>query len=365
MATKSVFFFGNGKAEGMKVAKTDAERRMILGGKGAGLADMTAAGLPVPPGFTISVANCEDYYKQGRKISNDVKKQVRENMAKVEKAMGKKFGDVKDPLLFSVRSGAARSMPGMMETILNLGLNDQSVEGLAKKTNNPRFAYDAYRRFIQMYSTTAMGLSKEPMEEMLHDAKKKAGVKTDPELNAEALKELCDQFKKFYSDSMKGQPFPQDPYEQLWGAIGAVFGSWEADKAVTYRRVEKISNLKGTAVNVQTMVFGNMGDSSGTGVCFTRDPNTGENVFYGDCLINAQGEDVVAGIRTPLKLSDLGKLLPKSYKQLCQVRLQLEKHYKDMQDLEFTVQEEKLYHAPVQNRQANCRRGIQDRRRHG
>jgi pyruvate,orthophosphate dikinase len=341
--SKLVYFFGGAKAEGMTVAKTESERKMILGGKGAGLADMTAAGLPVPPGFTISVPCCEDYYKQGRKLSNEVKNQVRENMAKVEKSMGKKFGDVNDPLLFSVRSGAARSMPGMMETILNLGLNDKSVEGLAKKTNNPRFAYDAYRRFIQMYSTTAMGLSKEPMEEMLHHAKHKAGVKTDPELSADVLKELCAQFKKFYSENMKGQSFPQDPYEQLWGAIGAVFGSWEADKAVTYRRVEKISDLKGTAVNVQTMVFGNMGDDSGTGVCFTRDPNTGENIFYGDCLINAQGEDVVAGIRTPLKLSDLGKLLPKAYKQLCQVRLQLEKHYKDMQDLEFTVQEEKLY----------------------
>ncbi len=340
---KTVFFFGGGKAEGMSVAKTDAERRMILGGKGAGLADMTAAGLPVPPGFTISIEECEAYYKRGRKISNELKKQVRENMAKVEKQMGKKFGDVNDPLLVSVRSGAARSMPGMMETILNLGLNDQSVEGLAKKTGNPRFAYDAYRRFIQMYSTTAMGLSKEPMEEMLHQAKIKAGVKTDPELSAEALKELCQQFKKFYSDNMNGQPFPQDPYEQLWGAIAAVFGSWEAEKAVTYRRVEKITNLKGTAVNVQTMVFGNMGNTSGTGVCFTRDPNTGENVFYGDCLINAQGEDVVAGIRTPMKLAELGKLLPKAYKQLCDVRVQLEKHYKDMQDLEFTIQEEKLY----------------------
>jgi pyruvate,orthophosphate dikinase len=340
---KRVFFFGGGKAEGMTVAKTESERKMILGGKGAGLADMTAAGLPVPPGFTISVPNCEEYYKLGRKMSTELKNQVRENMAKVEKAMGKKFGDINDPLLVSVRSGAARSMPGMMETILNLGLNDKSVEGLAKKTGNPRFAYDAYRRFIQMYSTTAMGLSKEPMEEMLHHAKKVAGVKTDPELSAEALKSLCGEFKKFYSDNMKGQEFPQDPYEQLWGAIGAVFGSWEADKAVTYRRVEKITDLKGTAVNVQTMVFGNMGDHSGTGVCFTRDPNTGENVFYGDCLINAQGEDVVAGIRTPLKLAELGTLLPKAYKQLCQVRLQLEKHYKDMQDLEFTVQEEKLF----------------------
>jgi pyruvate,orthophosphate dikinase len=342
-SAKTVFFFGNSKAEGMTVAPSDKERRLILGGKGAGLADMTAAGLPVPPGFTISIPECENYYKNGRKLSEAVKKQVRENMARVEKAMGKKFGDVNDPLLFSVRSGAARSMPGMMETILNLGLNDKAVEGLAKKTGNSRFAYDAYRRFIQMYSTTAMGLSKEPLEEMLHHMKQKAGVKTDPELNAEHLKELCQQFKKFYCENMKGQPFPQDPYEQLWGAIGAVFNSWEADKAVTYRRVEKISDLKGTAVNVQTMVFGNMGDTSGTGVCFTRDPNTGKNEFYGDCLINAQGEDVVAGIRTPLKLIELNKYMPKAYKQLCQVRLQLEKHYKDMQDLEFTVQEEKLF----------------------
>ena len=219
-STKSVFFFGNKKAEGMSTAPTDKERRLILGGKGAGLADMTAAGLPVPPGFTISIPNCEDYYKAGRKLTDNLKKQVRENMAKVEKAMGKKFGDVKDPLLFSVRSGAARSMPGMMETILNLGLNDKSVEGLAKKTNNARFAYDAYRRFIQMYSTTAMGLSKEPMEEMLHAMKHKLGVKTDPEIPAEGLKELCGMFKQFYSENMKGQAFPQDPYEQLWGAIG-------------------------------------------------------------------------------------------------------------------------------------------------
>ena len=242
--------------------------------------------------------------------------------------MGLKFGDPNAPLLVSVRSGAARSMPGMMETILNLGLNDISVEGLAKKTGNARFAYDAYRRFIQMYSTTAMGLSKEPMEEMLHAMKHKLGVKTDPEIPAEGLKELCQQFKAFYAQKMNGQPFPQDVYEQLWGAIAAVFGSWEADKAVTYRRVEKISDLIGTAVNVQTMVFGNMGDTSGTGVCFTRDPNTGKNEFYGDCLINAQGEDVVAGIRTPMKLIELQTLLPKAYKQLCQVRLQLEKHYK-------------------------------------
>jgi len=339
---KRVFFFGNGKAEGMKSASTESQRRMMLGGKGAGLADMTSAGLPVPPGFTISIPCCEEYYQLGRKLSDKTKKEVLENLTKVEAAMGKKLGDPNDPLLVSVRSGAARSMPGMMETILNLGLNDQSVEGLARKTGNERFAYDSYRRFIQMYSTTAMGLSKEPMEELLHEMKHKLGVKTDPEIPAANLKDLCEHFKKFYKDN-KGSDFPQDPVEQLWGAIMAVFGSWEADKAVTYRRVEKITELKGTGVNVQTMVYGNKGDNSGTGVCFTRDPNTGENIFYGDYLINAQGEDVVAGIRTPLKLSTMEKQLPRAYKELCQVRKQLEKHYKDMQDLEFTVEEEKLF----------------------
>jgi pyruvate,orthophosphate dikinase len=339
---KRVFFFGNGKAEGMAVAPTESQRKLILGGKGAGLADMTAAGLPVPPGFTISIPCCEEYYQLGMKLSDNTKRQILESLAKVEKAMGKKLGDSTSPLLVSVRSGAARSMPGMMETILNLGLNDRSVEGLAKVTGNPRFAYDSYRRFIQMYSTTAMGLSKEPMEEMLHELKHKIGVKTDPEIPAESLKELCEQFKAFYKEK-KGTPFPQDPVEQLWGAVMAVFNSWEADKAVTYRRVEKISDLKGTAVNVQTMVFGNKGEKSGTGVCFTRDPNSGENTFYGDYLINAQGEDVVAGIRTPLKLSTLGDTLPKAYKELLAVRKQLEKHYKDMQDLEFTVEDEKLY----------------------
>ncbi len=339
---KRVFFFGNGKAEGMTAAPTEAQRKLILGGKGQGLADMTAAGLPVPPGFTISIPCCEEYYQLGRKLSQATKSQILESLAKVEKAMGKKLGDANDPLLVSVRSGAARSMPGMMETILNLGLNDKSVEGLAARTGNPRFAYDSYRRFIQMYSTTAMGLSKEPLEEMLHDLKHKIGVKTDPEIPAESLKELCDEFKAFYKTN-KGAEFPQDPIEQLWGAVMAVFNSWEADKAVTYRRVEKISDLKGTGVNVQTMVYGNKGDKSGTGVCFTRDPNTGENVFYGDYLINAQGEDVVAGIRTPLKLSTLGDTLPKAYKELLAARKQLEKHYKDMQDLEFTVEDEKLY----------------------
>ncbi len=339
---KRVFFFGNGKAEGVSVAKTESEAKMILGGKGLGLAEMTAAKLPVPPGFTISIPCCEEYYLNGKKLSEHTKKEILENLAKVEAAMGKKLGDANDPLLVSVRSGAARSMPGMMETILNLGLNDKSVEGLAAKTGNPRFAYDSYRRFIQMYSTTAMGLSKEPMEEMLHHLKHEIGVATDPEIPAESLKKLCGQFKEFYKLN-KGSEFPQNPIEQLYGAVIAVFGSWEADKAVTYRRVEKITELKGTGVNVQTMVYGNKGDRSGTGVCFTRDPNTGENVFYGDYLINAQGEDVVAGIRTPLKLSTLGDTLPKAYKELLNVRKQLEKHYKEMQDLEFTVEDEKLY----------------------
>ena len=340
---KHVFFFGAGKAEGMAAAKTEKERKLILGGKGCGLADMTAAGLPVPPGFTISVDTCAEYYKLGQKMPAGLENEVKENLAKLEKAMGKKLGDSEDPLLVSVRSGAARSMPGMMETILNLGLNDRSVEGLAKKTNNPRFAYDAYRRFIQMFSTTAMGLSKEPLEEMLKELKEKIGVKTDPEIPAEDLKHLCQEFKEFYKKNMNGEEFPQNPLQQLWGAVMAVWNSWTAEKAITYRRVEKITDLVGTGVNVQTMVFGNKGDNSGTGVCFTRDPNSGENVFYGDCLINAQGEDVVAGIRTPMKLIELDTLLPKAYKQLCQVRKQLEKHYKEMQDLEFTVEDEKLY----------------------
>jgi pyruvate,orthophosphate dikinase len=335
---KMVYFFGmKSGAEGAGLSKD------ILGGKGQGLAEMVKIGLPVPAGFTISIDSCATYYDLGKKFAPGMEDQVKANLVKLEKETGKKLGDPNDPLLVSVRSGAARSMPGMLETILNLGLNDKSVEGLAKKTGNPRFAYDAYRRFIQMYSTTAMGLSKEPMEEMLHDLKKNLGVKTDPEISADGLKKLCAQFKEFYKKNMNGVEFPQDPMEQLWGAIKAVFGSWWADKSITYRRVEKITDLKGTAVNIVQMVYGNKGDSSGTGVAFTRDPNTGENIFYGDCLINAQGEDVVAGIRTPMKLIELERLLPKAYKQFCEVRKTLEKHFKEMQDLEFTIEEEKLY----------------------
>ena len=338
MAKKHVFSYGAGKAE----AKGADLTKNVLGGKGIGLMEMTSIGISVPAGFTVSIQTCEEYYKLGKKLPAGLDKQVREAVIKLEKVTGKKLGDNNDPLLVSVRSGAARSMPGMLETILNLGLNDKSVEGLAKKTGNPRFAYDSYRRFIQMFSSTAMGLSKQPMEDMLHEMKHEIGVKNDPEIPADKLKELCNQFKAFYKLN-KGEDFPQDPYKQLWGAIMAVFSSWEAEKAQTYRRVEKITDLKGTAVNVVQMVFGNKGDNSGTGVCFTRDPNTGENIFYGDYLINAQGEDVVAGIRTPLKLETLNETMPKAYDQLCAVRAILESYYKEMQDLEFTVEDEKLY----------------------
>ncbi|MCK6471815.1 MAG: pyruvate, phosphate dikinase [Planctomycetes bacterium] len=333
---KHVYFFGGGKAEGR------GDQKDLLGGKGAGLAEMSRAGLPVPAGFTITVDSCDEYYKNGKKISPALRKEVEAHLKRLEKLTGKRLGDPQDPLLVSVRSGAANSMPGMMETILNLGLNDESVEGLAAKTNNPRFAYDGYRRFIQMYSTTAMGLSKEPMEEMLHALKHKLGVKTDPEIPAPELKKLCADFKEFYKRN-QGSPFPQNPIEQMWGAIEAVWRSWTADKAVTYRKVEKLTGLKGTGVNVMQMVFGNKGDTSGTGVCFTRDPNTGVDEFYGDYLSNAQGEDVVAGIRTPVKLTEMEKVNKPAYVQLCEIRKRLEKHYKDMQDLEFTVEEGKLY----------------------
>jgi pyruvate, orthophosphate dikinase len=333
---KWVYFFGAGKAEG------DGEWRDLLGGKGAGLAEMTKIGLPVPAGFTISTEACDYYYKNNKKYPTELQKQVKENVAKLEKVTGKKLGDPKNPLLVSVRSGSARSMPGMMETILNLGLNEKSVEGLAKATGNERFAYDAYRRFVQMYSTVVMGLSKEDLEHRLREMKQRLGVKEDTAVPASGWKELVAEYKEYFKEK-SGNAFPEDPMEQLWGAIGAVFGSWMAEKAVTYRRVEKITGLLGTAVNIVQMVFGNTGDNSGTGVCFTRDPSTGEAVFYGDYLTNAQGEDVVAGIRTPVHLTELKKLMPKVYAQLEKVRAKLEKHYKDMQDMEFTVEDGTLY----------------------
>ena len=338
MATnrKWVYFFGNGKAEG------DGSDRQTLGGKGAGLAEMTNIGLPVPAGFTLAVDACAYYWANNKHWPAGLDQQVREGVARLEKITRKKLGGESDPLLVSVRSGAARSMPGMMETILNLGLNDASVEGLAAATGNPRFAWDSYRRFLQMYSTTAVGLSKEILEGKLHHLKQRVGVKYDHELNVDHLRELCADFKQFFREQT-GQDFPQDPWTQLCGAINAVFNSWNAEKAVTYRRVEKITDLKGTGVNVQQMVFGNMGEDSGTGVCFTRDPSTGANEFYGDLLINAQGEDVVAGIRTPIRLADLGEKFPEVYDQLCAVRAMLEIHYGEMQDLEFTFERGKLY----------------------
>ena len=336
MATKFVFSFGRGKAEGR------GNQKQLLGGKGAGLAEMTNIGLPVPAGFTITTEACAQYYDNNERWPRGLDAQIDKAIKRLQRDTKKKFGDKKNPLLVSVRSGAAVSMPGMMETVLNLGQNDLVVEALANKTKNPRFAYDSYRRFIQMYSTVVCDLSKDILEQKLHDLKDRIGVKTDPEIPAENLKELCEEFKEFFRSQM-GKPFPQDAREQLKGAINAVFNSWNADKAVKYRQVEKISGIRGTGVNVQQMVFGNMGDDSGTGVCFTRDPNSGENIFYGDLLINAQGEDVVAGIRTPLPMSELERLMPDVYDQLCAVRAILETQYKEMQDLEFTVEQGTLY----------------------
>jgi len=334
--TKWVYFFGAGKAEG------DGTWRDLLGGKGAGLAEMTRIGLPVPAGFTISTEACDYFYKNGKKYPSELKKQVAEHVARLEKVTRKNLGDPKSPLLVSVRSGSARSMPGMMETILNLGLNERSVQGLAQSTRNERFAYDAYRRFVQMYSTVVMELPKEDLEHRLRAMKERLGVKQDTDVPASGWKELVKEYKANFREKT-GKGFPEDPIEQLWGAIGAVFGSWMAEKAVTYRRVEKITGLLGTAVNVVQMVFGNTGDASGTGVCFTRDPSSGEKIFYGDYLVNAQGEDVVAGIRTPMHLSEMKKAMPKVYEQLEKVRVKLEKHYRDMQDMEFTVEDGTLY----------------------
>jgi len=333
---KYVYFFGAGKADGT------GDMRDLLGGKGAGLAEMTRIGLPVPAGFTITTETCDYFLKHDRKYPSALRGEVAKSIARLEKLTGKKLGDAKDPLLVSVRSGSARSMPGMMETILNLGLNDRAVQGLARATKNERFAYDAYRRFVQMYSSVVIGLPKEDLEQRLRAMKQSLKVKDDTEVSAEGWRKLVGEYKTYYQEKT-GKAFPDDPHEQLWGAIGAVFDSWMGEKAVTYRRVEKITGLLGTAVNVVQMVFGNTGDNSGTGVCFTRDPSTGEKTFFGDFLLNAQGEDVVAGIRTPMHLQEMAKRMPKVYPQLERVRHTLEKHYRDMQDLEFTVENGKLY----------------------
>lgn len=331
-----VYFFGAGKADG------DGAMKELLGGKGAGLAEMTRIGLPVPAGFTITTECCDYYMSHGHTYPASLAPELKKNLAQLERVTGKKLGDAKDPLLVSVRSGSARSMPGMMETILNLGLNSTSVEALARNTKNERFAWDAYRRFVQMYSSVVIGLPKEELEEKLRAMKARQHVKDDTQVCADGWRELVGEYKEYFKKKT-GRDFPENPEEQLWGAIGAVFGSWMAEKAVTYRRVERITGLLGTAVNVVQMVFGNTGDHSGTGVCFTRDPSTGEKTFYGDFLINAQGEDVVAGIRTPMPLTRMAKLMPKVYKDLEKARKVLETHYRDMQDMEFTVEEGNLY----------------------
>ncbi len=339
---KYVYYFGNGKAEGK------SEMKNLLGGKGANLAEMTNIGLPVPAGFTISTEVCTYYYANKHSYPKSLQSDVKKQIAKVEKAMGAKIGDLKNPLLVSVRSGARASMPGMMDTILNLGLNDRVAEGLVKKTNNPRFVYDSYRRFVQMYGDVVLGLKPvhkdeiDPFEAIIEEKKKAKGVHLDTELTADDLKELVTLFKTAIKEKT-GNDFPQEPMQQLWGAIGAVFGSWNNDRAIAYRKMYDIPESWGTAVNVQSMVFGNMGDDSGTGVAFTRDAATGENVFYGEYLMNAQGEDVVAGTRTPLPISQLAKDNPKIYKELDKIRKTLERHYRDMNDIEFTIQQGKLF----------------------
>ncbi|MBX2974538.1 MAG: pyruvate, phosphate dikinase [Ignavibacteriaceae bacterium] len=339
---KYVYFFGGKKAEGK------AEMKSLLGGKGANLAEMVNIGIPVPAGFTITTEVCTYYYSNGNKYPKELPAQVEKAISKVEKEMGAKFGDTKNPLLLSVRSGARASMPGMMDTILNLGLNDVTVEALIKKTKNARFAYDSYRRFVQMYGDVVLGLKPvdkhehDPFEVIL-DAKKEAkGVKLDTELTEDDLRELVAEFKAAIKEKT-GNDFPDDPKQQLWGAISAVFGSWMNERAIVYRKLNGIPESWGTAVNIQSMVFGNMGEDSGTGVAFTRDPANGENVFYGEYLFNAQGEDVVAGTRTPNPIADLRKESPKLYKELDKYRLILEKHYKDMMDVEFTIQQGKLW----------------------
>ncbi len=335
--TKYVYSFGRGATDG------DAKMKELLGGKGANLAEMTKIGIPVPPGFTITTEVCAAYYDNGKSMPAAAVPQIESALKKMEEDFGgKKFGDPNDPMLVSVRSGAALSMPGMMNTILNLGLTDASVEGLAKKTGNARFAYDSYRRVIDMFGSTAMGVEHEEFEHEIHKMKEQKGVKLDTDLTTDDLKELVKRYKAVYKKHV-GDDFPQDPKKQLMLAINAVFNSWNGNKAIEYRRIEKITGLKGTAVNVQAMVFGNMGDASGTGVAFTRDPNTGENLFYGDYLINAQGEDVVAGIRTPEPITKMKEQLPEAYEQLVQIRSDLEKHFAEMQDIEFTVQDGTLY----------------------
>ena len=331
-----------------EASEANCDRRAMFGGKGANLAEMTKLGMPVPQGFTITTEACTQYYNDGEVISDAIQKEIMENIAKLEKLVGKKFGSLDNPLLVSVRSGARASMPGMMDTILNLGLNDEVVERFAVKTNNRRFAYDSYRRFIQMYSDVVMEVGKKYFEELIDEMKAKKGVKQDTELDADDLKELAEQFKAEYKSKI-GSDFPQDPKEQLMGAIKAVFRSWNNPRAIYYRRMNDIPGDWGTAVNVQMMVFGNMGDTSGTGVAFSRNPATGEKGLFGEYLMNAQGEDVVAGVRTPSPISHLKETNPAVYEQFVKIVDTLEKHYRDMQDMEFTIEEGKLFMLQTRN----------------
>lgn len=336
--SKWVYLFKEGKAD----------MRNLLGGKGANLAEMTNLGLPIPQGFTVTTEACTDYYNSGKKITDEIQAQIFDALKVLEDIQGKKFGDTEDPLLVSVRSGARASMPGMMDTILNLGLNDVAVEGFAKKTGNPRFAYDSYRRFIQMFSDVVMEMSKTFFEGILDEIKEQKGAKYDTDLTADDLKEVISRYKAIYKEKM-GADFPQDPKVQLMEAVKAVFRSWDNPRAIYYRRMNDIPGDWGTAVNVQAMVFGNMGNTSGTGVAFTRNPSTGEAKIYGEYLINAQGEDVVAGIRTPQPITKLAEDLPECYEQFIAIATKLENHYADMQDMEFTIQEGKLYFLQTRN----------------
>ena len=342
-----------------KFEEGSAAMRNLLGGKGCNLAEMTNLGMPIPQGFTVTTEACTDYYNSGKQITKEIQDQIFEALTWLEGVNGKKFGDTEDPLLVSVRSGARASMPGMMDTILNLGLNDVAVEGFAKKTGNPRFAYDSYRRFIQMYSDVVMEVPKSYFEKIIDEMKEAKGVHYDTELDANDLKELAEKFKAVYKEAMKGEEFPQDPKEQLMGAVKAVFRSWDNPRAIVYRRMNDIPGDWGTAVNVQTMVFGNKGETSGTGVAFTRNPSTGEKGIFGEYLINAQGEDVVAGVRTPQPISQLEKDLPECYKQFMELAMKLENHFHDMQDMEFTIEEGKLYFLQTRNGKRTAPAAIQ------
>ncbi len=333
---KYVYFFGGRKAEG------DGKMKDLLGGKGAGLAEMTNSGIPVPPGFTITTKVCNYFYKNKGRMPSGFKQEIQKNIQKLERTTGKRFGDAKNPLLVSVRSGAKISMPGMMDTILNLGLNDETIKGLIKKSNDEKFAWDAYRRLVQMFGNVVMGVEKEKFEKLLDKKKKEGKVKFDQQLSVDAIKDLVDGFKKVYQQET-GKKFPPDSLEQLKMAIESVFESWNNPRAVTYRKLNKIPDDLGTAINIQTMVFGNMGNDSGTGVGFTRNPSTGKKKFYGEYLLNAQGEDVVAGVRTPLPIENLKKEMPKVYQELWEITTKLEKHYRDTQDFEFTVENGKLF----------------------